>query len=92
MLDIGNLSQWHRQDGSAPARTGPSCLIRVDPRKSASDMSFKLSNRSRIGRDSATVEVHYGTACLHTPMNRYGDPGCLKAVSAVGVGPFQLRQ
>ena len=46
MLDIGNLSEWHRQDGSAPARTGPSCLIRVDPRKSASDMSFKLSNRS----------------------------------------------
>ena len=52
MLDIGNLSEWHRQDG--PVRVGTDGLIRVDPRKSASDMSFKLSNRSRIVRNTAS--------------------------------------
>ena len=61
---------WHPQDDagrrpSAPPRTGPSCLIRVDPRKSASDMSFKLSNRSRIVRKTASKKVCYKNTHFH---------------------------
>ena len=63
MLDIGNLSEWHRQDGP----TGPSCL----PHSAKSSIVVTKSYPRLFG-----VHQRYYVFCLNpadrNPISRFG--------------------
>ena len=58
MLDIGNLSEWHRQDG--PVRAHPACTIRTDSRRPASNQrsSAPISVLISLASVAAPEELH----------------------------------
>ena len=82
MLDIGNLSEWHRQDG--PVRAHPACAIRTDSRCPASNQRPSAQIRVPISflwlrhRRRCTLQIRvqfpslgYGTE-IGLPVARFG--------------------